>query len=69
MKLIQVFVGGRYHSLVPIIREVYENGRDFYHAVAVVKKGTMMHVETFEDLRDAKACFSKVGSLAGDTMT
>ena len=55
--------------MVPIIREVYENGRDFYHAVAVVKKGTMMHVETFEDLRDAKACFSKVGSLAGDTMT
>lgn len=64
----EVFVGGRYHSLVPIIREIYDNGRDFYHAVAVVKKGTMEHVETFEDLRGAKACFAKVGSLAGWTI-
>ena len=61
----EVFVGGRYHSLVPIIREIYDNGRDFYHAVAVVKKGTMDHINSFEDLRGAKACFSKVGSLAG----
>ena len=56
----EVFVGGRYHSLVPIIKEIYENGRDFYHAVAVVKKNTMEHVQSFEDLRGAKACFAKV---------
>jgi hypothetical protein len=64
----EVFVGGRYHSLVPIIREVYENGRDFYHSVAVVKKGEMLHVNSYEDLRGAKACFAKVGSLAGWTI-
>jgi hypothetical protein len=28
----------------------------------------MLHVENFEDLRGAKACFAKVGSLAGWTI-
>ncbi len=58
----EVFVGGRYHSLVPILKEIYENNRDFYHSVAVVKKGEMTHVNKLEDLRGAKACFAKVSS-------
>ena len=45
-----VFVGGRYHSLVPVLREVYENGRDYYHAVAVIKKGSLPDVYTLSDL-------------------
>ena len=64
-----VFIGGRYHSLVPILKEAYDaRGTHFYHSLAVVKKGTMTHVETMEDLRGAKACFPGVGSLAGWTM-
>jgi len=63
-----MFVGGRYHSLVPILRESYENGRDYYHAVAVIKKGTMADVRTLQDLRSKKACFTGVGSQAGWTI-
>ncbi len=63
-----VFVGGRYHSLVPILKEVYDSGRDYYHSIAVVKKGSMTHVKTMRDLRGSRACFPKVGSLAGWTM-
>ena len=71
-----VFVGGRYHSLVPILRfgflvlnhgvhvipasknkafdwysddrEEYEGGRDFYHAVAVIKKGSLTNVRNLK---------------------
>ena len=50
----------RYHSLVPILKEVYESGHDYYHSVAVVKKGTMLNVERMRDLKGAKACFPKV---------
>ena len=56
-----VFVGGRYHSLVPILREVYENNRDYYHAVAVIKKGTLQDVTNYRDLsllRNKHACFA-----------
>ncbi len=70
-----VFVGGRYHSLVPILREVYRRrdgsglgSVDFYHSLAVVKKGTLSHVETMEQLQGARACFPGVGHLAGWTM-
>lgn len=64
----EVFVGGRYHSLVPIIKEVYENNQDYYYSLAVVKKGTLPYLNTMQDLRGAKACFSRVGSLAGWTI-
>lgn len=64
----EVFVGGRYNSLVPIIKEVYDANRDYYHSVAVVKKDTVPYVNTMHDLRGLKACFAKVGSLAGWTI-
>ena len=63
-----VFVGGRYHSLVPVLREYYENNRDFYHAVAVVKKGSLPDVRTLSDLRGKHACFAGVGTQAGWTI-
>ncbi len=69
-----VFVGGRYHSLVPILKEVYDRRDggfgtvDYYHSVAVVKKGTMHRLETIRDLNRTKACFPGVGSLAGWTI-
>merc|ERR1719270_1918267 len=63
-----VFVGGRYHSLVPILREVYENNRDYYHAVAVIKKGTLPDVRSLSDLRGKHACFAGVGTQAGWTI-
>ncbi len=64
----EVFVGGRYHSLVPILREVYGGNNDFYHSVAVVKRDSLPYVETMRDLAGLKACFAKVGSLAGWTI-
>ncbi len=64
----EVFVGGRYHSLVPILREVYAENHDYYHSLAVIKKDSLPYVETMQDLRGLKACFAKVGSLAGWTI-
>ena len=64
----EVFVGGRYHSLVPILKEVYDNNQDYYYSIAVVKKGSLPYVNTMSDLRDTKACFPRVGSLAGWTI-
>lgn len=61
-----VFVGGRYHSLVPVLREVYDNNRDFYHAVAVIKKGSLTDVYSLSDLRDKHACFAGVGTQVSD---
>jgi len=68
-----VFVGGRYHSLVPILREVYEDNRDYYHAVAVIKRGSLTFedgkpVRTLSDLRGKHACFAGVGTQAGWTI-
>lgn len=34
----EVFIGGRYHSLVPIAQEVLDGGFKHYYAVAVLKK-------------------------------
>ncbi|PSN53016.1 Melanotransferrin [Blattella germanica] len=59
-----VFIAGRYHSLIPIMEEVYNDER-FYHAVAVIKKATLQDVQTLHDLRRKKACFAGVGTLAG----
>ncbi len=64
----EVFVGGRYHSLVPILREVYQRDQNYYHSVAVIKRGSMPDVQTLSDLRGMQACFPKVGSLAGWTV-
>ncbi|XP_066595955.1 transferrin 2 [Prorops nasuta] len=61
----EVFIAGRYHSLVPIMQEIYENGVNYQYAVAVVKKGSLPDVQTLHDLRGKKACFAGVGTLAG----
>ena len=61
----EVFIGGRYHSLVPILMETYENNEDFVSSVAVVKKNTLTHISHLNDFRGLKACFSEVSSLAG----
>ena len=61
----EVFVGGRYHSLVPIMQEVYENQMSYQYSVAVIKKGTLLNVYSLRDLRGKKACFAGVGTLAG----
>lgn len=64
----EIFVGGRYHSLVPIMSEVYRvegtsgtSGR--MYAVAVVKRSHSFN--SLKDLRGKKACFAGVGTLAG----
>lgn len=61
----EVFIGGRYLSLVPISQEVLEGGFKFYYSVAVVKKGTLPDVQSIRDLKYRKACFSGVGTMAG----
>ena len=60
-----VFVGGRYHSLLPIMQEVYTNNQAFYFSVAVVKKFTLPEVQTIAQLRGKKACFPGVGIHGG----
>lgn len=64
----QVFVAGRYHSLVPIMQEAFEGGFTNYYAVAVVKAGTLPDMTSLRDVRGKKACFSEVGSQAGWTI-
>lgn len=64
----EVFIAGRYHSLVPIMQEAFEGGFTNYHAVAVVKTGTLPDVTSIHHLRGKKACFSEVGSQAGWTI-
>lgn len=61
----EVFVAGRYHSLIPIMQEIYDSGLNYQYAVAVVKKGSLRDVESISDLRGKKACFAGVGLLAG----
>lgn len=64
----EVFIAGRYHSLIPIMQESFEGGFVNYYAVAVVKKGELSDVNAIRDLRGKKACFSEVGSQAGWTI-
>jgi ABC-type phosphate/phosphonate transport system substrate-binding protein len=61
----EVFIAGRYSSLVPIMQETLEGGLNNFYAVAVVKKGTLPDVYHLRDLRNKKACFAYVGSQAG----
>nr|XP_023018822.1 melanotransferrin-like [Leptinotarsa decemlineata] len=60
-----IFVGGRYHSLVPIAQEILEGGHTYYYAVAVVKKGTFDYISSLHQLRGRKACFAGVQTFAG----
>jgi ABC-type phosphate/phosphonate transport system substrate-binding protein len=61
----EVFVAGRYFSLIPIMQETLEGGLSNYYAVAVVKKGSLPDVHHIRHLRNKKACFAYVGSQAG----
>lgn len=60
-----VFVGGRYHSLLPIMQEVYTNNEAFYFSVAVVKKFSLPEVQNIAQLRGKKGCFPGVGIHGG----
>ncbi|XP_050293429.1 melanotransferrin isoform X2 [Anthonomus grandis grandis] len=61
----QLYVGGRYHSLVPIAQEVMEGGFRYYYAVSVIKKGSLSDVISLRDLRGKRACFAGVETYAG----
>ncbi|XP_012269502.2 melanotransferrin [Athalia rosae] len=61
----EVFIAGRYHSLLPIMQEILDSGLNYQYAVAVVRKGTLPDVLTLNDLRGKKACFAGVGTQAG----
>ncbi|CAL7939253.1 unnamed protein product [Xylocopa violacea] len=61
----EIFIAGRYHSLVPITQEVDESGITYQYAVAVVRKGSLPDVQSLSDLRGKKACFAGLGTLAG----
>ncbi|XP_017955675.1 melanotransferrin [Drosophila navojoa] len=60
-----VFTAGRYNSLIPIMQEKLEGGFLDYHSVAVIKKNTLTDVTDLRQLRQKRACFPWVGSLAG----
>ncbi|XP_026479929.1 melanotransferrin-like [Ctenocephalides felis] len=59
-----VFIAGRYNSLIPIMQEQYDGGFKYFYAVAVVKTGTIPEVTRLSDLRGVKACFAGVGYYA-----
>ncbi|XP_053597721.1 melanotransferrin [Microplitis demolitor] len=61
----EVFIAGRYHSLVPIMQEVDLNRLQIQYAVAVIKKGSLSDVSSLHDLRGKKACFAGTETLAG----
>lgn len=61
----EIFVAGRYHSLVPIAQEVLNANQTHYYSVAVVRKGTLSDVTSLRDLRNKKACFPGVQTFAG----
>ncbi|KOC70364.1 Serotransferrin [Habropoda laboriosa] len=61
----EIFMAGRYHSLIPFMQEIYESGLNYQYAVAVIKKGFLTDVQNLYDLRGKKACFAGLGMLAG----
>lgn len=63
-----VFMAGRYHSLIPVMQESFDGGFVNYYAVAVIKKDTIPEVSSIYGLRGKKACFAEVGSQAGWTI-
>ncbi|ALC44346.1 Tsf2 [Drosophila busckii] len=60
-----VFTAGRYNSLIPLIQEKLEGGFSDYFSVAVLKKNSLPDVTEIRHLRNKRACFPWVGSLAG----
>ncbi|XP_076293770.1 transferrin 2 [Lasioglossum baleicum] len=61
----EIFIAGRYHSLIPIMQEIYGSGLNYQYAVAVIKKGSLQDVQSLNHLRGKKACFAGLGMLAG----
>lgn len=61
----EVFIAGRYFSLIPIMQETLEGGLGNYYATAVIQKNALPDVHHISNLRGKKACFSYVGSQAG----
>lgn len=63
----EVFIAGRYHSLVPILKEMYDvegtGERDYMYAVAIVPKNST--IQRLSDIRGRRACFAGVGTMAG----
>ncbi|XP_015924816.1 transferrin 2 [Parasteatoda tepidariorum] len=59
----EIYVAGRFNSLVPVVSERYTNDEDGYYAVAVARES--LTVRSLEDLRGTKACFPGVGQMAG----
>ncbi|XP_071513824.1 transferrin 2 isoform X2 [Panulirus ornatus] len=64
----EIFFAGRYHSLVPIMKESYDGGLKFYYSVAVVHKGNLTSVKSLDDLAGTVACFPSVASMGGWVM-
>ncbi|XP_048486499.1 melanotransferrin isoform X2 [Plutella xylostella] len=64
-----VYVAGRFHSLVPIVQELYGRGESYQYSVAVINKGGLPQVQgSLHALRGVRACFPGVGALAGWVM-
>lgn len=61
----EVFFAGKDHSLIPVLQEIYRDTGLYYYSVAVIKKGSLSDVTSLHNLRNKKACFPNVGSLAG----
>ncbi|XP_060870833.1 transferrin 2 [Metopolophium dirhodum] len=61
----EVFVGGRYNSLIPLMQQLFEDGSTEYYSVALIKKNTLKDVYNLGDLKGKKACFAGVGTQAG----
>ncbi|CAH1789988.1 unnamed protein product [Owenia fusiformis] len=61
-----VFTGGKYHDLKPIVAENYGSGADeatSYYAVAVVKKSST--ITNLAGLRGKKSCHTGIGKTSG----
>ncbi|VVC43089.1 Transferrin,Transferrin family, iron binding site,Transferrin-like domain [Cinara cedri] len=61
----EVFVGGRYNSLIPLMQQLFENDSTKYYSVALIKKNTLKDVYNLRHLKGKKACFAGVGTQAG----
>lgn len=66
----EVYTAGKYYNLLPISSEIYSSGLNQplyndYYAVAVVKKGSGMSINT---LRGSNSCHGGVGTSSGWNM-
>ncbi|CAI6351931.1 unnamed protein product [Macrosiphum euphorbiae] len=61
----EVYVGGRYNGLIPLMQQIFEDGSTEYYSVALIKKNTLEDVYNLGDLKGKKACFAGVGTQAG----